>query len=268
MSNEIVKKYPNYFLDYQERMDESTRWTDRIVSTSGDWSGNVFDFYFRVYQRIAQDIKVPFKMENSERVDDTPVHVALREALANCLVNADYYGSRGLVIVKQKDSITISNPGGFRIDIQTAISGGISDPRNAALIKMFNLINIGERAGSGIPNIYRIWRKQGWREPTIAESFEPERISLVLPLKKALIKAADKKALIETADKRKSAKTKGQCEEIIAYLTVHVSAKNSDLAKLLDLKPTRVRELLKGLIAEGIVVAEGDHKNRIYKLKS
>ncbi|MDO5152101.1 MAG: ATP-binding protein [Eubacteriales bacterium] len=270
---EIVKEYPNYFLDYQERMDESTRWTDRIVSTSGDWSGNVFDFYFRVYQRIAQDIKVPFKMENGERVDDTPVHVALREALANCLVNADYYGSRGLVIVKQKDSITISNPGGFRIDIQTAISGGVSDPRNAALIKMFNLINIGERAGSGIPNIYRIWRKQGWREPAIAESFEPERISLVLPLeksadKKPLIETADKKALIETADKRKSAKTKGQCEEIISYLTIHVSAKNSDLANLLDLKPTRIRELLKGLIAEGIVVAEGDHKNRIYKLKS
>lgn len=270
---EIVKEYPNYFLDYQERMDESTRWTDRIVSTSGDWSGNVFDFYFRVYQRIAQDIKVPFKMENGERVDDTPVHVALREALANCLVNADYYGSRGLVIIKQKDSITISNPGGFRIDIQTAISGGVSDPRNAALIKMFNLINIGERAGSGIPNIYRIWRKQGWQEPTIAENFEPERISLVLPLeksadKKPLIETADKKALIKTADKRKSAKAKGQCEEIITYLTIHVSAKNSDLAKLLGLKPTRVRELLKGLIAEGIVVSEGDRKNRVYKLKS
>ena len=39
------------------------------------------DFYFRVYQRIAQDIKVPFKLENGERIDDTPVYVALREAL-------------------------------------------------------------------------------------------------------------------------------------------------------------------------------------------
>lgn len=31
--------------------------------------------------------------------------------------------------------------------------GGESDPRNKALMKMFNLINIGERAGSGVPNI-------------------------------------------------------------------------------------------------------------------
>ena len=38
---EIVKEFPNYFLDYQEHFDDTTRWTDRIVSSSGDWSGNV-----------------------------------------------------------------------------------------------------------------------------------------------------------------------------------------------------------------------------------
>ena len=92
---EIVKEFPAYFLDYQERLDPSTRWTDRIVSTSGDWSGNVYDFYFRVYNKIAQDIKIPFRMEGGDRIDDTPVHKALREALANCLINADYYRSAG-----------------------------------------------------------------------------------------------------------------------------------------------------------------------------
>lgn len=266
---EIVKEFPRYFLDYQERMDDTTRWTDRIVSTSGEWSGNIFDFYFRVYQRIAQDVKTPFKMENGERIDDTPVHGALREALANCLINADYYGTRGLVIIKRKDEITISNPGGFRIDINEAKSGGVSDPRNGALIKMFNLINIGERAGSGIPNIYSVWHTQGWQEPTITESFAPERITLTLPVnKKPLIKTADKKPLIKNVDKKISSKTQSQREAIIEYLTVNVSAPNAALAQLLDLKPTRVRELLKGLIEDGVVVSEGDKKNRIYKLKS
>ena len=266
---EIVKEFPHYFLDYQERMDDTTRWTDRIVSTSGEWSGNIFDFYFRVYQRIAQDVKIPFKMENGERIDDTPVHGALREALANCLINADYYGTRGLVIIKSKNEITISNPGGFRIDINEAKSGGVSDPRNGALIKMFNLINIGERAGSGIPNIYSVWHTQGWQEPTITESFAPERITLTLSVnKKPLIKTADKKPLIKNVDKRISSKTQSQREAIIEYLTVNISAPNAALAQLLDLKPTRVRELLKGLIDDGIVVSEGDKKNRIYKLKS
>ena len=97
----------------------SLRWTDRIVSSSGDWSGNVYDFYFRVYRRLTQDIKVPFAMEDGVRVDDTPIHQALREALANCLVNADYYGRRGVVIIKREEQIIFSNPGGFRIEIDT-----------------------------------------------------------------------------------------------------------------------------------------------------
>lgn len=97
---DIVREFNTYFLDYQEQYDADTRWTDRIISSSGDWSGNVYDFYFRVYNKLIQDIKVPFKMDGGTRVDDTPVHQALREALANCLVHADYYGRQGLVIVK------------------------------------------------------------------------------------------------------------------------------------------------------------------------
>ena len=73
-----------------------------------------------------------------------------------------------------------------------AKSGGISDPRNTVLMKMFTLIDIGERAGSGIPNIYSVWNKQGWSAPTISEEFDPERITLSLPLKKAAIKSGDK----------------------------------------------------------------------------
>ena len=78
---DIVREFNAYFLDYQEQYDADTRWTDRIISSSGDWSGNVYDFYFRVYNKLIQDIKVPFKMDGGTRIDDTPVHQALREAL-------------------------------------------------------------------------------------------------------------------------------------------------------------------------------------------
>ena len=54
---DIVREYNAYFLDYQEQYDADTRWTDRIISSSGDWSGNVYDFYFRVYNKLTQDIK-------------------------------------------------------------------------------------------------------------------------------------------------------------------------------------------------------------------
>ena len=260
---DIVREYNAYFLDYQEQYDADTRWTDRIISSSGDWSGNVYDFYFRVYNKLTQDIKVPFKMEGGVRVDDTSVHQALREALANCLVNADYYGRQGLVVIKKRNAITMSNPGNFRIEIDTAKSGGVSDPRNGTMLKMFNLIDIGERAGSGIPNIFRVWREQGWTAPVISENFDPDRIMLSLAFKKS----DDKKATIKSDDKKVTIKSARQKNEIITYLTDHVSAKNTDIAELLGVKSTRVKQLLKELLDEGVVVAEGNNKNRVYKLK-
>ena len=51
------------------------------------------------------------------------------------MFNADYYGRQGLVIIKKKNEIVLSNPGGFRVDIDEAKSGGISDPRNYTLMK-------------------------------------------------------------------------------------------------------------------------------------
>ena len=153
----------------------------------------MYDFYFRIYNKLIQDIKMPFKMDGGTRVDDTPVHQALREALANCLVHADYYGRQGLVIIKKRDCITMSNPGSFRIEIDAAKSGGISDPRNGAMLRMFNLIDIGERAGSGIPNIFRVWREEGWTAPEITEQLEPERTTLTL----LFSKSDDKKVTIK-----------------------------------------------------------------------
>ena len=80
--------------------------------------------------------------------------------------------------------------------------GGESDPRNKALMKMFNLINIGERAGSGVQNIFNVWEDEGWEEPTIEERFDPDRTVLTLSFKKS----GDKKAAIKSGDKKAAIK--------------------------------------------------------------
>ena len=141
-------------------------------------------------------------MSGGERVDDTPVHKALREALANCLINADYHGLRGVVIRKEPDKLILANPGYVRTGKKQMRIGGESDPRNKALMKMFNLINIGERAGSGVPNIFNVWEDEGWEEPTIEERFDPDRTVLTLSFKKS----GDKKAAIKSGDKKAAIK--------------------------------------------------------------
>ena len=258
---EIVKEFPNFFLDYQEQLLEDDGRTDRIVSSSGDWSGNLYDFYFRVCGKITQRLNLP--SSNGNGGDEASVRSALCEALANSLINADYHGRQGVVVIRKKDLVTFSNPGGFRIEIEAAKTGGVSDPRNAALTKMFYLVNIGERAGSGIPNIYSVWTRQGWLPPTIEERFSPERITLSLPLRKACgnqsaIKISGKKATIGMMKK----------QLIIEYLTDHASAKASEISEYIGLKPSRARDYLKSLIQDEIVVIDGSGKNRTYKLKA
>ena len=74
-----------------------------------------------------------------------------REALANCLINADYHGVRGVVIRKEEEKNYFCKSWLCPNREKQMRLGGESAPRNKSLMKMFNLINIGERAGSGVP---------------------------------------------------------------------------------------------------------------------
>ena len=122
----------------------ATRWSDRVCSGDGDWSANVFDFYFRIVDRLTADVKKPFVInKNLLRDDDTDIHKSLREALANALIHVDYSGRQGVVIEKDFRTLKFSNPGTFRISVDDAISGGISDARNSAIFNMFSLIKVG-----------------------------------------------------------------------------------------------------------------------------
>lgn len=167
----------NYFVDYREVTEEETedRWSDRIIP-DGTWPGNLYTFHRRVYLKLVADLKVPFRLEGPFRQDETPAHKALREALTNTLIHADYSGRASVLIVKYRDSFSFRNPGLMRVPIEEARQGGISDCRNRNLQKMFRLVRMGEQAGSGIKSIYQRWKEQDWRSPVLRESVEsPEQ---------------------------------------------------------------------------------------------
>ena len=214
---------------------------------------------------MIKDIKVPFKMEGGFRIDDTPVHRALREALANCIINTDFYGKFGVTIIKQEDRLILENPGYIRLGKEQMRKGGRSDPRNKSLMKMFNLIDIGEHAGSGVPNIFNVWEDEGWEEPVIEESFEPDRTSLILKfVKKQAIKTSDKKQAIKTSDKKQANKTDKNMEKIRLHLQKHEMAKTKDVAELLGLSLARTRVIHCEM---NDIEVLGSNRNRIYRLK-
>jgi ATP-dependent DNA helicase RecG len=180
----LLEAIPHYNLDYQERAKNTSkeRWLDRIT-LDGKWSGNLFDFYRRVYSKLAQDLKVPFRLEKAhKRVDESNVHEALREAFINTLIHADYSGTTSTVIIKQPDIFIFENAGGLRVPISLIITGGTSDCRNPCLQKMFQHIGASDKAGSGFPKILRAWKEMHWRHPLLEENFQPERTVLKLAM--------------------------------------------------------------------------------------
>lgn len=210
---EILREFPQYFLDFQEnRQMATTRWTDRIVSSSGDWSGNIFDFIYKVVPRLCDSLKVPFVMKGMQRVDDTPLHKLLREAITNTCVHADFYGRRGLVIQKMQDKFVFANPGGLRLSCSEAIGGGVSDPRNGVMLKMLSMIEYGERAGSGLNGIFHVWRHVYKCSPTLEEMSGVDRTILTLDTHGL---QPDIDAMIKLYGDGLSVKSEGLCGDVV-----------------------------------------------------
>lgn len=212
--------------------------------------------------KIIKDVKIPFVMEGGNRIDDTPVHKALREALANCLINADYYGTRGVVIKKDQNQIIFENPGYIRTGKEQMRKGGESDPRNKTLMKMFNLVNIGERFGSGVPNIFNTWEDQGWKEPVIEERFDPDRTILTLEFVDKTNKEKTAKKTSEGSKIRN--KTIENMVKIENYLKENGESKTNAIAEYLNLSSARTRKILSEMKT---IEAIGTNTNRKYRLK-
>ncbi len=261
----IQEAVPNYFVDYREydTADTKINWSDRLVP-DGTWSGNLFDFYRSVTQRLYRDLKVPFKLEGDQRQDDTPIHKALREALVNALVHADYSERASVLVVKAPGYFGFRNPGHMRVPIADALRGGTSDCRNRSLQKMFSLIGLGEQAGSGIPRVLQHWNSQHYRPPELWEKDQPVvtlmRLRTVSLLPEEVLKtlAADFGDCFEQLDEHSR----------IALATAEVEGyvSNTRLQQICELHPRDITMLLQSLVQDGFLLVDGRGPATTYRL--
>jgi len=286
---DIVRECPNYFLDYREVMDPSIRWTHRFVSSSGDWSGNLFDFFFHVYNRLKQAFPIPFSLDKEgARVDDVPMHRALREMITNTLAHADYQGRQGVVIVRRPDSLEFANPGDMRPGLRLALAGGTSDARNTSIMKMFSLLDFGERAGSGIPDVMDICRTELHAEPQYKVSYSPARTAMHIDTGQFPVKNPDKsdlsvknpdkfpikqiitdKLLAENKESEKlsvTAATLDKMVEVVDFVGLNPHASTESIAEQCRLEVENAKKYLQRLSALNIVIPEGGNRNRTYVL--
>lgn len=262
----IQEELSNYMLDYQERPDAKIeqRWADRLT-LDGKWSGNLYDFYRRVYLKLTADLKVPFSLEKGERKDETPVHVALREALANVLVHADYSDRASVLVVKRPDMFGFRNPGLMRIPPEIAIRGGEHDCRNRTLHKMFRLVGVGEQAGSGIPKIYNGWASQHWRAPALYERSEPYNQTL-LELRMVDLLPEDLVAGLRKAFGAHFDQLEQNQRLTLAAAASEKVVTHARVREMTGLHPFDVTRLLQALVQEGFLEGHNPGRGAVYCL--
>jgi ATP-dependent DNA helicase RecG len=261
----IRELLPHWHLSFKELPDDPTdkrRWVDRL-HPDGMWTANLFEFYLRVIVRLHDGLKVPFETEQGQfRVDETPVHDTVREALVNALIHADYQGTTGVRILKRRAGFEFINPGLLLVTPEQVWRGGVSEPRNPALQRLFGLLRLGEREGSGGPTMRRVWRDQHWRAPRIWEEVELSETHLDLALESLL----PDRAVRALVDRQGPAFT-GQSELGRTILVTAEVEGNIGHARVRELSGAHSRDItlkLQELVRLGLLESSGRGRNTSY----
>ena len=253
----ILDRLPHYHLDYRHLpSSEATggpRWLDR-VTVDGTWSGNLFDFFRKVIPKLRDGLRVPFRLgPDLFRRDESPQHEALREAVVNALIHADYLASGGVRVFRLTNGFQVWNPGLLRLPAEQVRAGGKSDCRNPSLQQMFQMIGAGEKAGSGFPKILQAWREQHWRAPALVESTEQEEIGLHLPTISLFPPEVTEEMERRFPRRLSGINQNGRLAIATAILEGRVT--NERLQELTDLHPRDITFLLKELVDRRFLVA-------------
>ena len=265
---QAVEAVPGFHLDYRERLsdDPRVRWSDRLT-IDGTWEANLFQFYQQVMAKFAADpgLKRPFAQDaEGVRPMGTPVHEALQEALVNALIHADYSGQGGIVIDRFADRFEFSNPGTLLVSLEQILRGGVSECRNKSLQVMFQMLGVGDKAGSGIDKIRDSWKSLHWQSPRLEETQRPDRVVLALPLVSMLPEAV-LAALSDRFGARFRALGKDSVQTLVTA-QMEGSVSNHRLQEILTLHRRDITTLLQSLVKDGFLVPDGFGRGTSYEL--
>lgn len=252
----ILSVYPNYHLDYRNRIQETleTRWIDRV--SSGELNNiemNLFNFYNIVLEKLVNTVLDNFQLnEDTKRRESAKrdVEISLREALANALIHADYEDNVTIKIEAFKNHYVFSNPGEMLVTKEEFARGGETKARNTTIVTLFRKAGYSERAGSGGMKIFQVATQNKFRMPEI-QSNEGKTILKIWKID-----------LIDSyTDLSKEEKI------IISYIEKNGFATMKELQALEGLTEHIAKTRIKILMEKNIVEKYGDSRSTKYGLQ-
>ncbi len=255
---EVIREWRSrHLIDYRllDEDEVDQRWLDRVA-----WEGNLLGGVDTLLPKLVEGVDVPFRLSGVTRQDQTPVHTAVREALVNLLVHADYSETAASLVTRSPAGYQFRNPGSSRVSESDLSSANRSDPRNPTLVRMFRLIGLAEEAGTGIPTILRAWRELGYRRPDVQSL--TERYEFTLTLRHIHMVSEGDRNWLDALGRHWS-----EPEQIALVVARHEGTiDNERLRGLAGLHPTDATKVLVGLRDARHLTMEGERRGARYRL--
>ena len=248
----IRERFDNLRMDYIDKSNliGDQRYSDRLTY-DGTWENNLFNFIRIVLPRLTKDLPRPFAMDGVERKDDTPQHKAIREAMTNAIIHADFMLNGLLKIEKTDDAFVFTNPGLLKLPIEQIYAGGESKARNQRIQNMLRMIGYGENIGSGFPLILSAWNEKHWIKPELIEQTELMQVKLRLTI---VDNTANKSEEDNTSEEKTRKKTREKTrEKVLNLIKQDPQITIVQIAAKLDISPKGVEWQLSKLKTDGII---------------
>jgi divergent AAA domain protein len=261
----IRERFDNIRMDYLDftNLEEESRWSDRLTY-DGRWENNLYNFFMRVQSKLISDIKRPFSLKGMERNDDSLLHKAIREALTNLIIHADYMLTGVLKVEKYDNRFVFSNPGSLKIPVVDIYEGGHSKARNPHIQAILRMIGFGENIGSGFPTILEACKKENWRRPLLEERPDLHLVELTLSMV-SLISAESETQLLELYGNDYKETEKEEQLILATALNEGVIANNT-IQLLLDKNPLEAGKLLYALVAKNMLLSTNKGRWTTYSI--
>lgn len=260
----IRERLDNIRMDYIDKthLGEGQRWSDRLTY-DGTWENNLYNFFHLVVGKLTAGIKKPFVLKGIAREDDSPVFRAVREAVTNMIIHADYMITGVLRVERRENLFYFSNPGSLRIPVERIYEGNHTAARNPKLQDMFRMIGFGENIGSGFPTILDACRQELWRKPDLKEFSDLRTVDLKIWMVSLMPPeiTSEMKSLYGNAFKQLSSVEK----QVMATALLEEEVSNNDIQPLLEKNPIEVGAILTKLVEKRLLIPYGKGRWTMYQ---
>jgi len=276
LADESPIKHSRLFCTRWNGLDKAPGIVDALDDK--EYSGGLINLLQDGTDFVINNSKKIWRKTSDGRVEmpDYPERAVL-EGIVNALIHRNYLEVGSEVHIDMfDDRVEIYSPGGMYDGTKVQERDLLHVPsrrRNPIIADIFNRLKFMDRRGSGFKKILGDYRMHPLYNSSKDPMFNSDNDSFLLVLKNmnydssSYKKSGDKKSGDKKAAIKTTTKTLSQYEKILNYMEKDKEYGIQEFCELLQLKESRTREILKGLLDyENKIEAVGLKKNRKYRL--